>query len=73
MSEEEKPKSFMQELDVWSDENIFQPLFGTDPDQDGWQTVEQLVKKAIREKILESYRNGQKAGRRPFPPQKGGR
>jgi hypothetical protein len=65
MSEQEKPKSFMQELDLWSEENIFRPLFGTDPNQDDWERVEDQVKKAIRTKVLESYRNGQGAQRRP--------
>jgi hypothetical protein len=60
MSEQEKPKSsFMQELDQWSEENIFRPLFGTDPNQDDWAKVEAQVKKAVRAKVLESYRNGQ--------------
>jgi hypothetical protein len=75
MSEQEKPKSFMQELDRWSEENIFRPLFGTDPHQDDYATVEAEVKRAIRQKVLESYRNGQAS---PSPrifkqPQKGGR
>ena len=65
MSEQQKPKSFMQELDRWSDENIFRPLFATDPNQDDWENAEQRVKKAIREKVLESYKNGLKAGKRP--------
>jgi hypothetical protein len=68
MSEQEKPKSFMQELDLWSEQNIFRPLFGTDPNQDDWDKVEDQVKKAIRAKVLESYRNGQAAGpRQPVP------
>ena len=65
MSEQEKPKSFMQELDLWSEENIFRPLFATDPNQNDWQKVEDQVKKAIRTKVLESYHNGQVAQRRP--------
>ena len=74
MSEQEKPKSFMEELDRWSEQKVFHPLFDTDPNQDDWLGVEQQVKKAIREKVLESYRNGQKAGPRPTKqPQKGRR
>ncbi len=75
MSEQQKPKSFMQELDEWSDANIFRPLFHTDPNQDDWESAEAQVKKAIRAKVLESYRNGQQAGPRSAkqPPQKGGR
>ena len=74
MSEQEKPKSFMEELDDWSDENIFQPLLGTlDSNQDVGHVVEEQVKRAIRAKVLESYRNGQKAGPRSFPQPKGNR
>jgi len=61
---EQKASSFMQELDQWSEQNILRPLFGTDPNQDDWATVEEQVKKAIRTKVLESYRNGQQAGPR---------
>ena len=64
----------MQELDEWSDANIFRPLFHTDPNQDDWESAEAQVKKAIRAKVPESYRNGQQAGPRNFKPaQKGGR
>ena len=64
----------MQELDEWSEANIFRPLFHTDPNQDDWQTVKQQVKKAIHTKVLESYRNGQQAGPRKFKqPPKGNR
>lgn len=70
---EQKQSRFMEELDRWSEENIFKPLFGTDPNQDDWQAVEQVVKKAIREKVLESFRNGQKAGPQSFPSARGKR
>ena len=66
----------MQELDLWSEANIFRPLFGTDPNQDDWKGVTEQVKKAIRAKVLESYRNGQQAGPRAAkqqPQQRGGR
>lgn len=64
----EQKKTFMQQLDVWSGVNIIGPLFNTDPNQDDWEYGVAQVKKAIREKVLESYRNGQKAG--PPRPQK---
>jgi hypothetical protein len=73
MSEQTKPKSFMQALDLWSEANIFRPLFGTDPNQDDWAAVTEQVKKAVRTKVLESYRNGQAAGpakSRSFPPRR---
>jgi len=67
-------KSFMQELDEWSEENILHPLhevwhayYGADSSEEAEETTkqaglrEQEVKKAIREKVLESYHNGLKA------------
>jgi hypothetical protein len=59
MSEEKK--SFMQELDLWSEANIVGPLFHADPKEDDWEPAVAQVKKAIRQKVLESYRNGQQA------------
>ncbi len=64
MSEQEKPKSFMQELDLWCDANIIGPLSSTDPKGKDWGIVTESVRNAIRTKVLESYRNGQKAGPR---------
>ncbi len=53
----------MQELDAWTDEAVIEPLV------DGGGVETQLeVRRAIREKVLESYHNGQQAGTR-----KGGR
>ena len=59
MSEQDKPKSFMEELDAWSAEAVISPLLDNGPDAIA------EVKKAIREKVLWSYRNGQAAGPRP--------
>jgi len=70
---EQKTSRFMQELDAWVEDNVFRPLLGTGPDPESPPAIEQQVKKAIREKVLESYRNGQKAGPRSYPLQKGGR
>jgi hypothetical protein len=73
MSEQEKPKSFsfMQELDQWTEDNVFAPLLSTDeegqPEELSEETLER-VKRAIRTKVLESYRNGQSAGPRPPRP-----
>ena len=64
----------MQELDQWTEANILRPLFGPDSNQDDWGSVEEQLKKAIRTKVLESYRNGQQAGPRAAKqPQRGGR
>ena len=64
MSNQEKPKSFMQELDQWIEEEVFENLYTIWLEsQDGDMIVTaEPVKKAIREKVLQSYRNGQKAG-----------
>jgi hypothetical protein len=69
----EQKTSFMAALDGWTDELIVRPLFAAWEDFDGQdsydldQTVE-MVKHAIRGKVLESYRNGQAAGQRPARP-----
>jgi hypothetical protein len=63
MSEQGKPKSYMQQLDDWAEVEVIGPLINplqADPSQDHEATVAQ-VKKAIREKVLESYHNGQAA------------
>jgi len=65
----EQKLSFMQELDLWIDANVIDPLStdGAEGEELTEETVEQ-VKKAIRQKVLESYHNGQKAGPRQFKP-----
>ena len=60
---EQKPSSFMQELDLWSESTIIGPLFASETEED-FEPVIERVKKAIREKVLQSYRNGQAAGPR---------
>ena len=64
MSDQEKAASFMQELDRWSDSNIISPLYAGESSPDDWMQAVERVKKAIRQKVLESYRNGQVAGPR---------
>jgi hypothetical protein len=61
MSEQEKPKSFMEELDQWSQVNVIDALYNSDPIEGDWNLLVEQVKKAIRTKVLESYRNGQAA------------
>ena len=55
MSEQEKPKSFMQELDEWAAVSIVSPLLAvaSRPLQDVEAAVE-AAKKAIRQKVLET-------------------
>ena len=65
MSEQEKQKSsFMEELDGWTESTIIGPLFASETDQEDWEPAIERVKKAIRQKVLDSYRNGQAAGPR---------
>ena len=76
MSEQEKPKSFMAELDQWIEDKVFEPLqegFFLAMDGDMSLTSTEAVKKAIREKVLQSYHNGLAMGqKRASQPQKGG-
>ena len=60
MSEQDKTKSYMQQLDQWTQTFVIGPLLDHSS-EDHEQTVA-YVKKAIRDRVLESYRNGQKAG-----------
>jgi hypothetical protein len=64
MSEE---KSFMQRLDAWTDEVIIDRLLERGASI-GVET-QLLIRRAVREKVLESHRNGQTAG--PGPERRG--
>ena len=60
MSEEQKSSSsYMQQLDQWLDLNVILPLGdASQRDEQAWEEAAAMVKKAIREKVLQSYRNG---------------
>ena len=60
---EQKPKSFMQELDAWTEATIIRPLHNAIVEGDDAACTAAIgaVKKAIREKTLESHHNGQRA------------
>jgi hypothetical protein len=63
MSEQDNPKSYMQQLDEWIEGAVISPLIEPlelNPNEDFEQTIWE-VKKAIREKVLESYHNGKAA------------
>lgn len=60
----EQKTSFMAELDQWSEATIIGPLLYLGPKDGDQDEVNSQVKKAIRTKVLESYRNGQSAGPR---------
>jgi hypothetical protein len=72
MSEQEKPKSFMQELDQWTQATVIKPLHEAITEGDGAEcdATSEEVKRAIRLKVLESYRNGQAAGPKARKEQK---
>lgn len=54
----------MQELDAWTDENVIAPLHQAIVDGDGKKcdAVCQAIKGGIRQRVLDSYHNGQQAG-----------
>ena len=62
----EQKQSFMVELDMWSSENVVSPLYLAcmRGPEEAIVEAKELVKKAIRTKVLESYHNGQAAGPR---------
>ena len=69
---EQKASSFMEKLDQWSEGLAFALVEG-DAEGIAGDHLEDF-KKAIREKVLESYRNGRNAGPRKFEqPPKGNR
>jgi hypothetical protein len=71
MSEQDKATGYMQQLDRWIADTVIWPLAQafqdrerTGKDEPFDQTVV-VVKKAIREKVLESYHNGKAAAAAP--------
>lgn len=60
----EQTTSYMAELDQWSEANIIGPLLYVGPKEGDQEAVIAQVKKAIRAKVLDSYRNGQANGPR---------
>jgi hypothetical protein len=73
-------KSYMAELDLWTDKTIIRPMLdhfigfdraGEESDED-WNALEAAIKKAVREKTLESFRNGQRTPPRAAKVSRGG-
>ena len=65
----EEKKSYMRQLDDWTDEFVIDPIWdfasetaGKERDQEAHDLLITNVRKDIRDKVLQSYRNGQKAG-----------
>jgi hypothetical protein len=58
MSEQEKPMSFLEKLDVWTEQAVIAPLLKKGP-----EAIAE-VHKAIRNKVVDSYHNGRAVGAR---------
>jgi len=60
------PKSFMQQLDDWTQFTIIDQLVyvHAEEDDEAWKRTTERIKQAVRQKVLESYRNGQSARQR---------
>ena len=56
----EQKLTYMQQLDAWTDQDIIEPL-ADDGFVAGVETSLQ-IRRAIREKVLESYKNGLRSG-----------
>ena len=64
MTSQDKPKSYMHLLDEWTERFIIEPLIleAAEYGREGvLAETKQTVMKAIRDKVLESYHNGQRA------------
>lgn len=55
--------NYMSQLDQWSEQSVIAPLADayTHGPEEVIVRAKQLVRRAIREKVLESYHNGQNA------------
>jgi hypothetical protein len=65
--QEDKPKkSYMQELDDWTNAEVIVPMMHAvrSGDEQTFSETARTVERAIRAKVLDSYHNGQKAGPR---------
>lgn len=82
----EQKMRFMEELDHWVETEIFAPLRSTwlaykgapeGPESTAKRSeigeAETVIKKLVRQKVLESYRNGQQAGPRVVRQRQEGR
>lgn len=72
----EVKSGYMAELDAWSNKSIIEPLADAylNGPEEVIKNAQEYARKAIRDKVLESYRNGQNAGpRKSFAPKRGWR
>ena len=63
MSDQHNSKSYMQAFEEWTDECVIAPLSHAllGGPEEAVERAKAIVRKAIREKALESYHNGQAA------------
>jgi hypothetical protein len=68
----EQKESYMATLDAWSDKSVIEPLADAyiHGPEEVIITAQEYARKSIRQKVLESYRNGQAAGPRKFSGRK---
>lgn len=48
----------MEQLDARIDGNVIFPLMQTEPEAGSWEETVERVKKAIKDKVFESFKNG---------------
>ncbi len=66
--QKQSAERFMHQLDLWSAEHVIGALvqafdeWNRTEDHEAWAKASAAVQKAIREKVLDSYRNGQRGG-----------
>ncbi len=60
--------NFMASLDKWTEENVIFPIYDAAKDfmddlltSEDLNVIQEITKRKVREKVLESYRNGQVA------------
>lgn len=62
----EQKTNYMSQLDEWTERNVIEPLhYAIASEGEADEEAITLIKKVIREKVLESYRNGQAAKPNP--------
>ena len=64
MPHQSKSNGFMAELDRWVEQNVIDPLGRALAEEESAEELGQSVsriKREIRERVLDSYRNGQQA------------
>jgi hypothetical protein len=69
----EQKSNYMAELNLWIDANVIGPIESASGSPQELEMASEQVKKLIRAKVLESYRNGQAAKPTAARKQSGGK